>query len=260
MVRAFRGLRIVLHLIHGAWTAALFLNAMPHAKREHTIQQWSIKFMRILNVRIICSGHIPTAETRSSLFIANHISWLDIWALKSMHPINFVAKSDVRQWPVIGWLSEKTNTIFIERTRRQDTGRTASSMEQALQDGYCLCLFPEGTTTDGTELKPFKTGLLQAAVNTECMVWPVAIHYPGPQGTTNTAVAYYGEITLLESLLAVLSQREVIVELRFAEPIPALGQERRHLSHQARHAIASLLHLPKHKAPETPHDLPAEPL
>ena len=251
-------MRIALHLIYGACKMALVLPFMHAASREQCIQRWSGKFLRILNIRVVMHGTIPQASTTKALFIANHISWIDIWSLKQMHPVNFVAKSEVRDWPLIGWLAEKTGTIFIERARRHDTGRTASGMEKGLRDGRCLCLFPEGTTTNGTELKPFKTGLLQAAINADATVWPVAIRYPNTDGTPNIDVAYDGDITLWQSMRAVLKQKEVVVELHFATPLLAQGQERRHLSHQARHAISSLLHLPKHKAPEIHDDPQAE--
>lgn len=224
---------------------------MTEQQRASCIQRWSAKFLEILNIRVVTHGNVPKAHTRQALLVANHISWIDIWAIKQLHPINFVAKSEVRGWPIIGWLAVQVGTLFIERARRHDTGRTAHAMEQGLRDGHCLCLFPEGTTTDGTELKPFKTGLLQAAINAGATVCPVAIRYPNLDGSINTAVAYDGDTTLLQSLLAVLKQPEIVVELHFAPPLPAAQQERRHLSHQARHAISSLLHLPKHTAPET---------
>ncbi len=245
-----------MHLIQGVLTTALILPRLSETKRKQCIQRWSAKALSILRIRVVPLGQVPNALTNKTLFIANHISWIDIWAIKQVHPVNFVAKSEVRDWPVIGWLAEKTDTLFIERARRHDTGRTASGMEQGLRELKCLCLFPEGTTTNGTELKPFKTGLLQAAINAEAMLQPVAIRYPNPDGTPNTAIAYDGDITMPQSLRTVLKQREVVVELHFAPPIPAQGQERRHMSHQARHAIASLLHLPKHKAPETHDDPP----
>ena len=230
----------------------LWLPRMARHHREACIRAWSAQFLDILNIRVVCHGNVPSMPPQRALIVANHISWIDIWAIKQAFPVNFVAKSEVRGWPVIGWLAQQVGTLFIERARRHDTGRTASSMEEGLRRNECLCLFPEGTTTDGTELKPFKTGLLQAAINTEATVWPVALRYPGTEGKVNTEVAYDGDTTLLESMQAVLKQREIIVELHFAEPIAAAGSERRHLSHQARHAISSLLHLPKHTAPETP--------
>ena len=256
MVSSLRLLRLLLHLAHGVLTTALILPRLSETQREQRVQRWSAKFLWILNVQVTRHGQIPHASTNKTLFIANHISWIDIWAIKQGHTVNFVAKSEVRDWPIIGWLAEKTGTLFIERARRQDTGRTANGMEQGLRDMKCLCLFPEGTTTNGTELKPFKTGLLQAVINAEGTMQPVAIRYPNPDGTPNTAIAYDGDITLLQSLRTVLKQKKIVVELHFAPPIPAGDKERRHLSHQARHAIASLLRLPKHRVPETPADLP----
>ncbi len=250
LIRLVRLSRITLHLLHGVATTVLFLQRMPEDQREQRIRDWSAEFLRILNIRVTVHGPAPNEASKQVLFVANHISWIDIWAIKQMHPINFVAKSEVRSWPVIGWLAEKVDTLFIERTKRHDTGRTANEMEKGLRAGKCLCLFPEGTTTDGSELKPFKTGLLQSAINAEAIVWPVAIRYPNPDDSINTAIAYAGDTTLLQSMRAVLRQREIRVELHFAPPIPAGDQERRHLSHQARHAISSLLHLPQHKAPE----------
>lgn len=255
-VRLLRIGRIGLHLLHGVLKTLFWLPRMVPSARDECIRAWSGKFLTILNIRVVCHGHVPTTPPQRALIVANHISWIDIWAIKQAFPVNFVAKSEVRNWPIIGWLAQQVGTLFIERARRHDTGRTASSMEAGLRDHACLCLFPEGTTTDGTDLKPFKTGLLQSAINTEATVWPVALRYPTPDGRINTGIAYDGDTTLLESMLAVLKQREITVELHFAEPIVATGAERRHLSHQARHAISSLLHLPKHKGPDTPAGLP----
>jgi len=232
------------------------LPRLSDQRREDRIKRWSGKALAILNIRVMPHGQIPDASTHKTLFVANHISWIDIWAIKQVHPVNFVAKSEVHDWPIIGWLAEKTGTLFIERARRHDTGRTANGMEKWLLEGKCLCLFPEGTTTNGTELKPFKTGLLQAAINAAAMLQPVAIRYPNQDGTPNLAVAYDGDITMPQSMRNVLKQKEIVVELYFAPSLPTHDQERRHLSHQARHAISSLLHLPKHTALETHDDPP----
>lgn len=256
LVSSLRLLRLLLHLALGVLTTALILPRLSVTQRKQRIQRWSAKALSILSIRVAAHGQVPTATTQKTLFIANHISWIDIWAIKQVHAVSFVAKSEVRSWPVIGWLAERTGTLFIERARRHDTGRTANCMEQSLREMECLCLFPEGTTTNGTELKPFKTGLLQAAINAEAMLQPVAIRYPNPDGSPNTAIAYDGDTTMLQSLRTALKQKEILVELHFAAPMPARDQERRHLSHQARHAISSLLHLPKHTAPETHADLP----
>lgn len=254
--RLLRLARIQLHLLHGVATALFILPHLTADQREQRIRSWSGKLLAILHIRVIAHGPTPDRGTARTLFVSNHISWIDIWALKQLHPMHFVAKSEVRTWPVIGWLADKTGTLFITREKRQDTKRAMDTIEQALVRGECLCFFPEGTTTDGTELQPFKSSLLQAAINAQAVVWPLAIHYPDPAGGPNTAGAYCGNITMRQSLWAVLKLPEIVVELRFAAPIAAHGQERRQLAHQARQAIASRLHLRPHKAPGTGDDLP----
>jgi 1-acyl-sn-glycerol-3-phosphate acyltransferase len=249
-------LRLSFHLLKGVIFAIAMLPRLAMERRAQLVRSWCAQVLGILGVRVVTCGELPNAKTRSTLFVSNHISWIDIWALMHLHHIHFVAKSEIRAWPIIGWLATKTGTIFIERERRRDTGRVMDGIEQALLRGECLCLFPEGTTSDGTELKPFKSSLFQAAINANATIWPLAIRYPGLDGLPNTAVAYHGTVTLWQSLQEVLKQREIVVELHFSHALQAQGMERRHLSHQARHAISSLLHPPPHKAPEKHDGLP----
>jgi 1-acyl-sn-glycerol-3-phosphate acyltransferase len=256
MTRAWRLLRLLLHLLKGVLFAITLLPRLTVEQRAQLVRSWCAQVLGILCIRVVTRGELPDETTRKTLFVSNHISWIDIWALMQLHHIHFVAKSEIRAWPVIGWLATKTGTIFIERERRHDTGRVMGGVEQALLRGECLCLFPEGTTSDGNELKPFKSSLFQAAINADATVWPLAIRYPGPDGLPNTAVAYHGDVTMWQSLQEVLKQREVVVELHFAHAMQAQGMERRHLSHQARHAISSLLHPPPRKAPEKHDGLP----
>lgn len=191
------------------------------------------------------------------MFIANHISWLDVYALNQIRPARFVAKADVRNWPIVGWLAEKTGTLFIERGRRQDTGRVANAATDALVEGGCLCYFPEGTTTDGSQLLPFKGSLLQAAINANARVWPLAIKYPLPDGSNNLSLTFIGDDTLMGSLLNILKQRRSVVELHFGEPVVASGLVRRELTEEMECVIAALLRLPVRAAPEITSDLPA---
>lgn len=250
-------MRLGSHFVLGLLTALLVLSRLPASAREERIRRWCARLLDILGVRVVMRGHVPDGTARGVLFVANHISWLDIWALKQLYPVDFVAKAEIRGWPLMGWLAERCGTLFVERHRRHDTGRVMSGVEQALRQGRCLCFFPEGTTTDGSELKPFKPSLFQAAINANAPVWPVAIRYPAADGSINRAVAYCGAITLWQSLCAVLRQREIPIELTFAAPLAAAGQERRHLAQQARHSIASLQRLPRHRAPDTRGDPPA---
>ncbi len=247
------------HFAMGFFTALLVLPRLSVPVRQERVRRWCGRLLGLLGVRVVTHGCVPDGTTQGALFVANHISWLDIWALKQLLPMDFVAKAEIRDWPLMGWLAERTGTLFVARHRRHDTGRVMSDVEQALGQQRSLCFFPEGTTTDGSELRPFKPSLFQAAINAGTPVWPVAIRYPAADGGINRAVAYWGDITLWQSLRAVLQQQDILIELHFAEPLPVSGQERRRLAQQAGQSIAALLHLPYHRAPDTPGDPPAVP-
>lgn len=250
-------MRFALHVVQGLLTAALVFPAIDGDQREWLKRRWSVQLLEILNVFVQVYGTPPGKEVRGAMFVANHISWLDIYALNTVKPMRFIAKSEVRSWPLVGWLAEKTGTLFIERSRRHDTGRVATMATQALRSGSCLCFFPEGTTTDGTVLLPFKTSLLQPAINAGAHLWPLAIRYPLANGGINTAIAYWGEVTMKQSVAEILKQQRIQVALHFLPPLATAGQERRALAHEVRQSIAALLNLPPHAALETPAGLPA---
>lgn len=155
----------------------------------------------------------------NTMFVGNHISWADIHALNSTVPLRFIAKSDIRDWPVFGYLAEKNNTLFIDRSNKRDAKRTIESAVAGLSEGDNLCFFPEGTTTDGTKIQPFKTSLIQAAIEAKSTIWPIAIFYPDEQGAANTKAAYADDTTLQESMQNILGQQQPVIELHFLKPI-----------------------------------------
>lgn len=239
----FRLTRLGLHIIYGVAVAATLLPHLTTIRRNRTIRRWSRQFLAILNIRVIARGAVPNEAVHSTMFVANHISWLDIHALNSIHPVRFIAKSDIRSWPILGWLVAQANTLFIDRERKQDASRMVATVADSLQAGDCLCYFPEGTTTDGTELRPFKGSLMQAVVDTGTVIQPFSIRYPRSDGSVNTAMAYHGETTMWQSLRMVLMQPQPIVELDFSAPISSAGHERRGLCLMARQAITKQLKL-----------------
>ncbi|MDR2220292.1 MAG: 1-acyl-sn-glycerol-3-phosphate acyltransferase [Methylobacillus sp.] len=255
--RIWRSMCVVTHLLRGVATVIFIFPRLSPEQREETIRLWCVKILAILHVNVRARGHLPNIATRATLFVANHVSWIDVWALKSQLPMRFVAKSEVRRWPIIGWLSAQTGTLFVERNKRQETGEAINSVEDALRNNDNLCFFPEGTSTDGTTLQPFKTSLFQAAVNVRAHVCPVMIFYPHPHGGANTEAAFYGDLTLITSLRSVLSQKEIVVELDFAEPLEASQNDRRQLAEQSRAAIAYRWNRLLRTVPETAADLPA---
>ena len=243
--------RMLLHILYGIFIASVILPLVNAEQRDRLISYWCRGLLAILNIRVVTKGVLPDAKVKNTLFVANHVSWVDIHALNSVRTLRFVAKSEIRGWPVFGWLSAKANTLFIERTKRLDASRVVDLAADCLRNGDCLCFFPEGGTSDGTELRPFKGSLLQAAIDAEAQLWPLSIRYPRPDGSANTAMAYYDDVSMAQSIKQVLSQRAPVVELHFFAPIATHGRNRRHLSLQVQHIIAAALNLPARRIPET---------
>lgn len=177
------------------------------------------------------------------MILANHISWIDIHALNSVSPVRFIAKSDINTWPVFGYLARKSGTIFINRNNRKDTARIVDTTASCLLDGNNVAFFPEGTTTDGTLLARFKSSIVQAAINANATIHPVAIRYPNADGSINTKLAYAGETTMAEAMMQVFKTKQPVVELHFLPPISSEEGSRQDLTQKAYQTIADKLNL-----------------
>lgn len=242
LVRACRLLRLIGHLAHGLATAGVVFPFVGSERELAIIRRWSRGLLRVLNVKVHVSGTPPGGRTPTML-VTNHVSWLDIWVIHATCPVRFVAKSDVRRWPVLGWLVARSGTIFIERTRRHDTGRTNRRIVAVLSRGERVGVFPEGTTTDGTHLRPFHASLFQPALGAGARVVSAAIRYPLSSGAPNLAVAYTGELSLLASLRLILAQPTLRVELTFCGVLEPVGRTRRDLARESHRLIAHALGL-----------------
>ncbi|MGH8716314.1 MAG: lysophospholipid acyltransferase family protein, partial [Burkholderiales bacterium] len=243
LTRCYRFCRLFVHVVYAVLLVAFFYPHFSKARRALFVKRWSLTLLGILNVRLKVKGEQHPAKPANSMLAANHVSWLDIFILYTQYYTRFVAKAEMRTWPVIGWLSMKVGTLFIERVRRRDTARINQRISQALLGGDCIAVFPEGTTSDGTYLQAFHSSLLEPAVISQSTLYPVALRYPNLNGAVNTEVAYADKTTLISSLLKILAQREILAELIFAKPIPAQGKNRRELARAAEAAIAGRLNL-----------------
>jgi 1-acyl-sn-glycerol-3-phosphate acyltransferase len=207
ITRVYRSFRLLQHIISGL-AIATFIWPLINQKTKLKLTKWWCRgLLRCFNIRMVTHGSLPDATTSSTKFMANHISWIDIHAINSVIPLRFIAKSEVGSWPVFGYLIKKSGTLFIDRNRKKDAARIVAIAAQSLKNGDNLGFFPEGTTTDGTYLLPFKSSIVQAAIDAEAKIWPVAIRYPQPNGNENTHIAYAGDTTLGESILSLLKQK-----------------------------------------------------
>ena len=155
--------------------------------------------------------------------VANHSSWLDIFALNARKRIYFVSKSEVAGWPGIGWLARATGTVFIKRDRAEVAGQITLFRDR-LAAGHKLLFFPEGTSTDGLQVLPFKPALFAAffddALRDTLMMQPVTVNYVAPVGADRRFYGWWGDMDFRPHLLATLAtRRQGAVEVIYHTPV-----------------------------------------
>ena len=206
-------------------------------------RRWNSSLMGILKIEIHLCGVAPDLSVKNMMLVANHVSWLDIYLLNSVRPLRFVSKAEVRSWPIVGWLAARAGTLFIDRSKRHDTKRINHEVSTVLSKGGCVAVFPEGTTSDGSLLRPFHASLLQPAIDSQSKIWPAAIRYTHADGSLNVAPAYVDDVTFKDSIFLILSQKTIYAEIQFMPPIHTHGKQRRDLAMEAERVIARALNL-----------------
>lgn len=245
--RALRGLRwtrLALHALHGALILRFLFPRADAARRRAYVRWWSEKLVSVAGVALQVEGELPRPGENAVMVAANHISWLDMFAVSAAWPTRFVAKSEVRDWPLAGWIAERAGTLFIRRDRRRDTARMNDQVHAVLARRDCVGFFPEGTTSEGDTLLKFHTSLFEPAVANAAHLHPVAIRYEHRDGAPAPEVAYVGELSFMQSMARVVAQRGVVARVMFGPPIDcAQVKDRREAAHLARTRIANLLAL-----------------
>lgn len=221
------------------WT---FWEALRHLPSRQVVERGSASILDAVAVEVRVRGARPLLAG-PVLLVANHVSWLDVQALGAVAGTRFVAKSEVRGWPVVGALAARLGTLFIRRGHRRDAMRVKNALAKLLVAGERVVVFPEATTTDGRRLEPFHGALLQAAVDAAIPVQPVAIRHCEPDGVPTEAAAFIDDMTFATSLQRVLARPGLVVELTFGAPIWAADQTRRQLAARCRAFIADALGL-----------------
>jgi 1-acyl-sn-glycerol-3-phosphate acyltransferase len=235
-----RFIRLLLKLFSGVLTVVFLFPFYGRERRWRAIQRWSDGVCRIVCLELSVSG-VPPDGGRPLLAVANHVSWLDIHVIHSVWRVRYVAKSEVRRWPVIGWLAARTGTLFIERQRRRDALSINRAIHEAFAAGDAVAVFPEGTTTDGTQVLRFHASLLQPAADEGALIVPIALQYLKDDGTVDVTPSYVGDRSLLASMIAVISARRLRARLHFLPPIDAAGRSRRDLAEQSHRVISQAL-------------------
>lgn len=241
----WRAAAMVLLLLAGLIILLVVFPWAVHAQRQRLKRAWSRWVIAAAGLRLVSRPARIAAPSQPTMVVMNHISWLDIIVLNAVMPATFVAKSEIRGWPLVGMLAARTGTIFIERGSRHAVRRVNHEIVHRLAQGEVIAFFPEGTTSDGRQVLPFHASLFAMAVpdseshRAGAAVLPVAIGYRHC-GKPTTRAAYIGDQTLVGSMVAILSLPGLEVTIEGLEPISATSMpDARHgLAAQSREQIA----------------------
>lgn len=205
---------------------------------HRAIRGWSAGLVRIFGFRL---QRVGTPLPGGTMFVANHVSWIDIVILHSQHMMGFVAKSEIRDWPLVGWLATRAQTIFHRRGSNASLGDVLGAMIGRLREGHAVAAFPEGGTRDGHALGPFHARIFLAAVEAGAPVQPVALEY-GAGARAQSIVAFRARENFVQNFLRLLGEPARQTRVVFLEPIPPGEVEgRRRIAETARGRIAAAL-------------------
>nr|WP_231118321.1 lysophospholipid acyltransferase family protein [Lysobacter silvisoli] len=213
--------------------------AVGGERLEHRlIRAWSAGLMRVFGFRLRRYG---TPLPGAAMFVANHVSWIDIEALHSQRMMGFVAKREISSWPVVGWLAARGETIFHHRGSTESLGGVLHEMLARLRAGRSVGVFPEGGTRGGGEIGPFHARIFLAAVEAGVPVQPVALRY-GAGGDAQTVVAFQPRESFFANFLRLLGEPARIAEIHFLQPIaPGDADGRRRIADLARQRIVDAM-------------------
>jgi 1-acyl-sn-glycerol-3-phosphate acyltransferase len=237
--RIFTILQIIAHVLKGCFILLLVFPWLKAVQRHESIRHWCKQLLDIFNMRLSVIG-AERLEDTYYLMAANHISWIDIHVINAFRPHYFVAKSEVASWPIFGWMAKQLGTLFIERGKSNSIRNMVREIANQLNQ-KAICIFPEGTSTDGKQVAPFKSNLFEAAIVANAPVYILAIQYFDVRtGHKTTAPAFVGDMGLLDSIWNLICSPPICAQISISEQLPAL-KERKALAELSQSLIAAQL-------------------
>ncbi|WP_370625446.1 lysophospholipid acyltransferase family protein [Polynucleobacter sp. CS-Odin-A6] len=227
----------------GICTLSFLFPFLSRRNKDRKIQEWSKRILKIFNIELVVQGagllhHTP------HLIASNHVSWLDIHVINAFQPIRFVAKSEVAGWPIFGWMAKQLGTVFIRRDSARHARQVVGQMAEVLKT-ESICIFPEGTSTAGVTVLPFKPNLFESAILAQVPVFPLAIQYLSKvTGERSESPAFIGDMGLLESMSNIIKNRSLMVKITILNPYLSDAQstpDRKNLANDCQDAIAKSL-------------------
>lgn len=204
-------------------------------RRAIWLRQTSKRLLRVLGAEVNISGPVP----KHGLLICNHLSYVDVLVLASLTPAVFVAKHEVKSWPVFGWFARRAGTLFIDRERRSHVGRISDEIQSVLDQKGLVILFPEGTSSDGRTVLPFKSSLLEPATRQVHSLTAGLIQYELEDGDVHEDICYWRDVPIATHLLNLLSKRRMRASVRFTR-LHEVSADRKQLARQLHSEVLKL--------------------
>ena len=209
------------------WSVVLYGLDSRHRRDASSKARWlqltCRRLLRVLAVSVESKGQ----PAHGAVIVSNHMSYIDIVVMAASTPVVFVSKKEVRQWPLFGWFAEKAGTRFIDRNKRGDVARIADEIEPVMAADLTVVMFLEGTTTDGRGVRPFRSSLLEPAVQKGWRIVPAALGYRVPQGrSVEQEVCWWGDMTLAPHLLNFTTLPWVTARISWGYAMPARGDRK----------------------------------
>ena len=226
-----RSLWLAFELALGAFYYVVRILFRPRSaglpERARWLQHCARRILRIFRLTPRAIGPVPA----DGLLVCNHLSYLDILVLASITPAVFVAKREVKKWPIFGWFASRGGTVFIDRERRSHVGPVTQEIEEVLKRGVLVVLFPEGTSSGGETVLPFKSSLLEPATQS---IHPLSIGVVGYElddGKVSDDICYWRGMTFLPHMINLLTKRQIRASVKFRR-IERATNDRKELARQ----------------------------
>ena len=232
-------LRVIAQVLRGYWTIRTTFPKLSDEQQARYVEVWARGMLAIIGIEVRVKGHPAQGPV---LMAANHISWLDILVMHAACHCRFVAKSEIRSWPLVGVLTTGGGSLYIERSSNRDAMRVVHQMADALSKGQLLAVFPEGGTGDGKTLLPFHGNLLQAAIVAQAPIQPIGLQFlEAHSGAISFAPCYHAEDTLLGSVWRTLCAPPLLAVVHYGANEMAQGRSRRQWAVDLRESIRRLI-------------------
>jgi lyso-ornithine lipid O-acyltransferase len=239
-LRALWRVVLFLGMTVAALTQFLFLRDKSLRGRAQWRQRWSVVTLRIAGVTMQVKGEVPL----DGLLVSNHMGYLDVVTLGAVAPVAFVSKSEVRSWPVAGALTRAAGTIYVDRASRTATVGVTAQMKERLEAGVPVMMFPEGTSTDGAAMLPFRTALFEAPAELGATIHMASLRYtvPGDANpeTVKNRVAYWDDTSFGVHVFRLLAIRRIDAFIEFS-PVIITATERKKAAAEAEAVVRGML-------------------